>query len=111
MKKLLTALLCGSLIALPGVATAGSSLKNHVLQAGIKGGEAKACGVDPKPLTDALQKKLFHSQLGRVEAQQMKQAFNYAFNLGIQRQLKHGKQGCDDAAAMLKKAMKTLKAG
>jgi len=108
MKKALSALLCGILVASPVLATAAPTLKSRVLQAGLKGGQAKACGVDPKPLMTALHKTLFHSQLDRVAAQQMKQAFTYAFNLGIKRQLKHGKSGCGHAPQLLAAAVKTL---
>ena len=46
-----------------------------------------------------------------MEAQQMHQAFTYAFNLGVKRQLKRGKASCGNASSLLANAEKILNSG
>ncbi|GEM_PF-2954135 len=98
-------------LLLPSSAWAiGSRVQNTLLQAAVIGGNAKACGIATKALIQTFDRTLFHLGVGVVEQQQLKGAFRYAFNLGIQRQLAAGNKNCGSVKERLADSIAQLKA-
>lgn len=98
-----------SLLLPSGAWAIGNRVQNILLQAAVLGGRAKACGSASKALIQTFDQALFRLGLGAVEQQQLKGAFRYAFNLGIQRQLAAGTKTCSAVKGQLTASINQLK--
>lgn len=79
----------------------GSTLEGTVLHAGLIGGKAKACGYATHRLVTAIQDAFFHDGLGTFESHRLMHAFTYAFNVGLEQQLRAHRRNCSRLPKLL----------